>query len=118
MADRPHEDLSDAELARAYEDADDRLPCACGSGHFTWDRELNRWRCDACGEPESDEQIALDKIADAFYSEIGWRSVYMQDGDESSWLERQEAKQRIAALEARVAELEQAAQGGGEDERG
>ncbi len=113
MADRPHENLSDEELYRTHRAANDKYvdDCLkCGGGHFSRDVEINRWRCTVCGEPHSDEQVKCRDIALAYHDEIGWRSVYMQDGDESSWIERQEAHQRIAELQ----ELEQSAAGGEE----
>ena len=119
MSDRPHEGLSDEELYHAYEAASDAVGgCVCGDlGNFSWDRPLNRWRCDACGEPQTDEQVRREAISVALYSEIGWRSVYMQLGDGSSWLAYQEAQQRIAKLESEIERLKaQEAEGGGEEQ--
>lgn len=84
MTARPHKDLSDEALYRAYKDANDLY-----------------------GEATApDEEEKYERLRDGYYDEIGWRSVYMQNMDEDGWINTQRLKLEIEGYQQRIAELE------------
>jgi hypothetical protein len=107
---RPYRNLSDTELYWAYISANESADVSClkcDGGSFKWDTEFNRWRCHKCNTLQSDKSVELDRIRDLYHEEISWRSVYMQNGDEDSWVSYQESQQHIEKLERLLAECEQ-----------